>query len=174
VVHGKKASVITFGEEFNSMSPDERLRLRKMGLRDEPAGIAEDGSFHSALPGLTEYQIRRDSAASTNTATARSFRELHKRLSSHAANLGVTNFDGDDSEAAVSFSDGRRTPLPPVEDLEEESNRSPSSIDKQATFYTPEAVSTPTKIEFNETANGEAGPASSESLPSPPLQVVSA
>jgi Sec7 domain/PH domain len=178
VVHGKKASVITFGDEFNSMSPDERLKLRKMGHRDESAGIivavAEDDS-QPALPRSVEHEVHRGSAASTNTATARSFRELHRRLSSHTANLGVTSLDGDDSEAAVSFSDGRRTPLPPVEDLEE-GDQSPGSAEKQATLYTPEAATTPTNTEYEEkdTANGKAGPASSGSLPSPVLQLVSA
>ena len=35
LVHGKKASVINFGEEFQNLSPDERLRLRKQAHKGE-------------------------------------------------------------------------------------------------------------------------------------------
>lgn len=35
-VHGKKASVITFGSEWQSMSPEERLKLRKQTQGEEP------------------------------------------------------------------------------------------------------------------------------------------
>ena len=35
-VHGKKASVITFGSEWQNMSPEERLKLRKQAQGDEP------------------------------------------------------------------------------------------------------------------------------------------
>lgn len=148
VVHGKKASVITFGSEIQSMSPDERLRLRKQSNKDEPGVLlpaAIDGDFHSVLAEPFEYHERHDSAATTSTATARSFRDLHQRLSapSSGAPIAVTS-DGEDSEAAISFSEGRRTPLPPVEDEDEGGNESrPSSYGKQAMFYTPEASNSP-------------------------------
>ncbi|RPB18497.1 hypothetical protein L211DRAFT_854097 [Terfezia boudieri ATCC MYA-4762] len=35
-VHGKKASVITFGSEWNSISPEERIRRHKASLSPEP------------------------------------------------------------------------------------------------------------------------------------------
>ncbi|KAJ5988368.1 hypothetical protein N7481_003578 [Penicillium waksmanii] len=35
-VHGKKASVVTFGSEWQNMSPEERLKLRKPTPHDEP------------------------------------------------------------------------------------------------------------------------------------------
>jgi hypothetical protein len=35
-VHGKKASVITFGSEWHTMSPEERIRLRKQAQADDP------------------------------------------------------------------------------------------------------------------------------------------
>lgn len=35
-VHGKKASVITFGSEWQNMSPEERLKLRKQAQGEEP------------------------------------------------------------------------------------------------------------------------------------------
>ena len=35
-VHGKKASVINFGSEWHNMSPEERIKLRKQALGDNP------------------------------------------------------------------------------------------------------------------------------------------
>jgi hypothetical protein len=95
--------------------------------------------------------------------------------------------DGEDSEA-ISFSEGRRTPLPPVEDEnedEEVSGSRPGSKGKQAMFYTPEASNSPVTAGFQEKHNGAIEPEErdepvheheleNERLPSPPLQVVSA
>ena len=159
VVHGKKASVITFGSEIQSMSPDERIRLRKQAHREDPGVLSTatiDGDFHSVLAEPFEYHERHDSAATTSTATARSFRDLHKRLSVPSSNapIAVTS-DGEDSEAAVSFSEGRRTPLPPVEDENEDASESrPSSHGKQAMFYTPEASNSPVTAGFQEKPSG--------------------
>lgn len=138
VVHGKKASVITFGSELQSLSPDERLRSRKLSQSE---GSGANGDLEAAEPTLSngsgsgnaDFRIfllsgpktsaeRRSSAASASTATARSFRELHRKYSSAAratsshGNLSVPT--DEDSDAALSFSEGRRTPLP-VEEVEE-------------------------------------------------------
>jgi hypothetical protein len=45
IVHGKKASVITFGSEWQSMSNEERLRLRTLALKDDTKeeAVVEDG-----------------------------------------------------------------------------------------------------------------------------------
>ncbi|TDZ31950.1 Protein transport protein sec73 [Colletotrichum trifolii] len=121
VVHGKKASVINFGSELQQFTPEERLRQRKQGQRDEPTSPASMEGSHEALASSPSPKERRESAASASTATARSFRELHRKYSSgHASKapvLGGRLFvpsDGE-SEVAVSFSDGRRTPLPPID-----------------------------------------------------------
>lgn len=177
VVHGKKASVITFGDELQNMSPDERLRLRKQTHKDESTGISAatgEDDHYSILSGPVINLEHRDSTASASTATARSFRELHNRLSAHAAALGhaSTSLNGDDSDVAVSFSDGTRTPLPPVEDMEED-ERSPSSSGQQAAFYTPEAARTPMKAEFDEKET-KTDDTSIEKLPSPPLPILAA
>jgi len=135
VVHGKKASVINFGSELQSMSNDEKLRSRKQSHHiDQPLsptlsqGEGDDDDFYSAAGDLADSETtsRRESAASASTATARSFRELHRKYSSAHASRSVSNSrrltvpsDGE-SEAAVSFSDGRRSPLPPIETEEEE------------------------------------------------------
>ena len=73
-VHGKKASVITFGSELQNMSPDERLRLRKQMQMNEsklsvpPAIEDEDDAAKSRL----EHTARRASAVSGSTTTTRS------------------------------------------------------------------------------------------------------
>lgn len=148
VVHGKKASVITFGSELQSMSPDERIRLRKQPHRDEPglsspAIIADD--FRSVLAEPYDFHERHDSAATTSTATARSFRDLHRKLAGHAlGHYAAVTSDGEDSDVATSLSEGRRTPLQAVEDEDKSllSSR-PASQAQQASFYTPEASNSP-------------------------------
>lgn len=73
-VHGKKASVITFGSELQNMSPEERLRLRKQMQNDEsklsvPSAVEdEDYATKSAF----EPNARRASAVSASTTTTRS------------------------------------------------------------------------------------------------------
>lgn len=56
-VHGKKASVITFGSEWQNMSPEERLKLRKQAQAQgdeprilEPAAIEDEGLFVAGAP----------------------------------------------------------------------------------------------------------------------------
>jgi hypothetical protein len=190
VVHGKKASVITFGSELQSMSPEERLRLRKQSHKDEPGPLSPatiEDDFHSVLAEPFEYHERHDSGATASTTTAKSFRDLHRKLAAHNASAsgGLMSDDGTDSEA-VSFSEGRRTPLPPVEDEDEEGTGSrPGSKGKQAMFYTPDASNSPVTVGFQEKHNGAAEQeekdepvreleSENERLPSPPIQVVSA
>ncbi|KAJ0117664.1 protein transport protein sec73 [Diaporthe amygdali] len=188
VVHGKKASVITFGSELqSSLSPDERLRARKTShaegsvahsdsaeAMDVAAGSGSgsgsgDGDFRVfLLSGPKSASKHRSSAASASTATARSFRDLHRKYSSAQAakasssggNLTVPS-DGE-SDPALSFSDGRRSPLLPehveeLKEVEEHSDREENadgedSEFKSATmnktretlFFTPEPPASPT------------------------------
>jgi hypothetical protein len=195
VVHGKKASVITFGSELQSMSPDERLRLRRQAHKDEPGFLSPasiDDDFHSVLAEPVEFHERHGSAATTSTATARSFRELHKKLAAHGSGgpAFVRSYDDDDdSEAAASFSEGRRTPLPPgipMEDEDEGVNDNLASPAMQATFYTPEASNSPTRTgfsgkslagtsDFEEVGRSDEGnELGIEKIPSPPQAIVSA
>ncbi|KAM3082006.1 hypothetical protein ACMFMG_004465 [Clarireedia jacksonii] len=185
VVHGKKASVITFGTEFQSMSHEERLRLRKQPQKDNsdlPSPASIDDDFHSIITEPAESRARHDSTGTTSTATARSFRDLHRRYSAQGhnkPNLAV-NVD-DDSEAALSISEGRRTPLPPVEDENEDENSS-----RQMRFYTPEPEPSPLADEhMGNVSQGSLGltidvpeqghrVAESERLPSPTIQAVGA
>ncbi|EFX01000.1 guanyl-nucleotide exchange factor [Grosmannia clavigera kw1407] len=147
VVHGKKASVISFGGDLQSILPsDERLRQRMSlqqssmttgnGQGDAAQSLAEEaegeGVRGSTPAGNNDFramvlqhdrnQERRESAASTSTATARSFRELHKKYSSvRAASKSSTGGrsasrrDDGESEAAVSSGlEGGHTPLTPA------------------------------------------------------------
>jgi hypothetical protein len=130
VVHGKKASVITFGNELHmqSLTAEDRIRQRlqrddSISSRGGPA--AENTDFQSILTAQSiSDREHRDSAASASTATARSFRELHRKYSSAQAASRAPGgslalpYD-EDSDAAISFSDGRRTPLPPIEGEED-------------------------------------------------------
>jgi len=149
-VHGKKASVINFGNELQGMASDEHMKYRKQaqsGDELEPRSPTNtDDDFHSLLSHVPEHSGRRGSATSASTATARSFRDLHRKYSSartsKAAGAGgnlVVPSD-EDSDAAISFSDGRRSPLPPLDDEDEN-----ITIDTplQAQFYTPEPPSSP-------------------------------
>lgn len=143
VVHGKKASVINLGTEIQTMSHDEKIRARTLSYLGEqplsPMSAGDDDDFHSAVgdpvepveadepladpPADTaaESTERRESIASASTATARSFRELHRKYSTaqaaRSASAGgrLTIPSDGESEAAVSFSEGRRSPLPPIE-----------------------------------------------------------
>ena len=127
VVHGKKASVVTLGNELQiqGLTADDRIRQRMH--RDDASsgrtGPTESSDFQSVLTArATSEREHRESAASASTATARSFRELHRKYSTARAGGGnslVVPSD-EDSDAAVSFSDGRRTPLPPIEHEEED------------------------------------------------------
>ena len=73
-VHGKKASVITFGSEWQTMSPEERLKLRKQTQGDDsklsvPSAIEdEDSSLRSAY----KPAVRPVSAISASTTTQES------------------------------------------------------------------------------------------------------
>lgn len=70
-VHGKKASVITFGSELQTMSPEERLRLRKQMQNDESklsVPLAIDDEDNGAQSGF-DPTVRRASAVSGSSST---------------------------------------------------------------------------------------------------------
>lgn len=177
VVHGKKASVITFGSELQSMSPEERLRLRRQSHKEEPSALSPatiDDDFQSVLAEPAEFHERHDSVATADSNTAKSFRELHQRLHPNGVPAIVTS-DSEDSEAAVSFSDGRRSPLPPVEDEDDEYLTRPGSQNQQAMFYTPEASNSPTQGSLSEMHSpGHDDEAASQRMPTPPEIAITA
>lgn len=189
VVHGKKASVINFGSELQSISPEGRLKQRKShrevlgavgasSFNTDTVIVDDEYDYQSVIWERNNLQTRRESAASASTATARSFRELHRKYSSaqasrvHASGLVVPS--DDDSDAAISFSDGRRTPLPPIEgepELEaeavkkegavnggntqnakkqaqhEEKQKDKDNCEHRSQYFTPEEPSSPVESE---------------------------
>jgi hypothetical protein len=201
VVHGKKASVITFGNELQqSLAAEERIRQRMQ--RDDASsnhtGPADSTDFQSILTARSiSDREHRGSAASASTATARSFRELHRKYSTAQAahrgaggNLALPS--DEDSDAAISFSDGRRTPLPPIEGEEEQEregepngNQEPDAVEylelspppsregRDTVFFTPEPPSSPI-VETSQEGEAEHVAENGDRLPSPPLQSVSA
>ncbi|KAL7930567.1 guanine nucleotide exchange factor [Trichoderma chlorosporum] len=215
VVHGKKASVITLGSELQVLNNEEQILARKLQQQsyrqstDLPASPIlneePDDDFFSVLEVPLEQSVSRDrrgSAASASTATARSFRELHRKYSaarsvSAAGRLAVPS--DTESEVAVSFSDGRRSPLPLPET--EEANHGAGEAAAPATeSVVDEDEDTTLELEQSEElehkpeepaqeqepadekaeeveAEAEAEASSShdsESLPNPPLQAVNA
>ncbi|OBT52481.1 hypothetical protein VE04_07476 [Pseudogymnoascus sp. 24MN13] len=106
------------------MSAEERMRLKKAAQAQERGSSVErEGEVRGGDRGGVDH---RGSEASTNTLAARSFRELHNRLSAHAATLELGEGGmASDSDAAVSM-------------LSEEEG---------AAFYTPEVPGTPAKTD---------------------------
>ena len=75
-VHGKKASVITFGSEWQSMSPEERLRTRKPALSDDSKLSVPFLIDDQKAPGLAHSasEDRPVSVVSGSTITVQSMR----------------------------------------------------------------------------------------------------
>ncbi|KAI0140559.1 hypothetical protein GGR57DRAFT_487775 [Xylariaceae sp. FL1272] len=148
-VHGKKASIINFGNGLQGISTDQQMmRHRKSGPGDDSGPLSPtsvDDDFVSVMGGTPERRDRRGSGTSASTATARSFRELHRKYSSSrppktGSNLVVPS--DEDSDAAISFSEGRRSPLPPLDD-EDEDGGAALETPIQAEFYTPDPPASP-------------------------------
>jgi hypothetical protein len=68
IVHGKKASVITFGSEWQTMSNEERLRLRKLAQKDDAKeeAVVEDGTA-STVSGPTALAEDQNASATSGT-----------------------------------------------------------------------------------------------------------
>jgi hypothetical protein len=73
-VHGKKASIVTFGSEWQNMPPEERLKLRKPTPHEEPRA-SDPTLLDSGEPLLSEASPERPhSLRSTSTTTGLSIR----------------------------------------------------------------------------------------------------
>lgn len=73
-VHGKKASVVTFGSEWHDMPPEERLRLRSKGAQENESKISVPSVIEdeSGLADSASDQKRRPlSMVSVSTTTTR-------------------------------------------------------------------------------------------------------
>ncbi len=91
-VHGKKASVITFGAEWQGVSPEERLKVRRSAIGDDsklsvPSAIEDEGvSVGSASAGFA----RPTSAISVSTTTTKSVQNGENFEEAHEAPSGET------------------------------------------------------------------------------------
>jgi hypothetical protein len=147
--HGKKASVIHLGSEIQSMSPEERLRLRKQALRDESGMTSPglvDGGFDSAIAEPVVFHRRTDSGGTTSTATARSFRDVHSRLSIHGHDFRPGSSSTVGSEKRPSFEDA--SPASRSLPKDEDDMRSDGSSPDRSGFYTPEIAASPLQRRF--------------------------
>ncbi|KAM0280285.1 hypothetical protein ACHAQH_004121 [Verticillium albo-atrum] len=202
VVHGKKASVINFGEGLQQMPTEERLRQKMQAQREEPVSPTsmeeeeeeeEEEDYHDALGQQPAVKERRESTASASTATAKSFRELHRKYStaqaykapSYGGKLSVPS--DTESERALSLSEGRRTPLAAIEtqfgDEEEEEvgeprmdgERSPLSISTGSRLVSPTSpvAKSPASTSNEQTDDGEDSQ-QRQKLSSPHVQAVKA
>ena len=72
-VHGKKASVITFGSEWQNMSPEERLKLRKQAQGDDsklsvPSAIEDEATSITSEFGPSARPVSTISASTTTAS----------------------------------------------------------------------------------------------------------
>ncbi|OQE41887.1 hypothetical protein PENCOP_c004G04697 [Penicillium coprophilum] len=72
-VHGKKASIVTFGSEWQNMPPEERLKLRKPTPHEEPRA-SDPAIVGSGESILIDRSPERQSLRRTSTATGISVR----------------------------------------------------------------------------------------------------
>lgn len=92
-VHGKKASVITFGSEWQNMSPEERLRMRKQAQNEDakapvPTATADDSA---SVVAESVASARPVSIRSGSTATATSLGQDRKMESGPQVTSNKTN-----------------------------------------------------------------------------------
>lgn len=132
-VHGKKASVITFGSEWQSMSTEERFKLRKQGHSHEggmtvPNAIEDDESTGAgASPSNHRHQYSTSTAPSVtsdSTTTAPSVRQQR-------------------SASILSESDSPRKPLPSDAGNLRERRRAASKTGSIPTVSDPGLASSP-------------------------------
>ncbi|KAJ9264134.1 hypothetical protein DTO212C5_7298 [Paecilomyces variotii] len=166
-VHGKKASVITFGSEWQNMSPEERLKLRKPPAADEsrasdiPLADGTESMFAGSMNGGRPNSLR-----SASTTTARSFR-AHEESSKDIPSLPPL---GElEKRTSTAFDDGMKT---------KDTAASMEAISPLSSAPESNERNTPLKIESN-ALSGEETPLdhnmSQEKLsPGPHHQAVSA
>lgn len=134
-VHGKKASVITFGTELSQLTSDERRRLRDQPRKGQGEGLTSPASiddFHSILAEPTSFHERHGSGASDSTATGQSLQPLRNHLSASAP------YEQAAASEVSSISDDQQT-----ERAYMESDDDHEGAGRQAIFYTPEMSNSP-------------------------------
>ncbi|KAI9851215.1 MAG: hypothetical protein M1838_004227 [Thelocarpon superellum] len=103
-VHGKKASVITFGSEWHAMSPEDRLRMRKQsqseGARVVVTNAADDEGDSSGAPDphrlsftSSNARLDRDRLLSPDAGETSS---MNSRRNSRSALMAIPDHDDGD------------------------------------------------------------------------------
>lgn len=126
-VHGKKASVITFGSEWQNMSPEQRLKLRKPTPTEESRAtdIHTTDDTDSIVTGPVNGR-RSQSMRSASSTTARSFRN-HDDLPVASEVPELPLVDELKQEQATSSDVGVRD-TQPLQDAMTQSDSSPAAI----------------------------------------------
>ncbi|KAK7516733.1 protein transport protein sec73 [Phyllosticta citriasiana] len=95
-VHGKKASVVTFGAEWQNLSAEERLKLRKATLEDgtmsgggSGRAVGPEGRSGSSGTGFRQRAASTDSAADTIRDQLVRERSLSETVAESNAPVGV-------------------------------------------------------------------------------------
>lgn len=96
-VHGKKASIVTFGTEWDTMSPEERLKLRKPTPSEERR---QDPDQATVTSGTSEG--RPQSLRSASIATRRSYRQDEPVLGIFEESESSTGGNATDANASPS------------------------------------------------------------------------
>lgn len=115
-VHGKKASIVTFGSEWQNMPPEERLKLRKPPPADEsrasdlPLSDGTESIFSGSVNGGRPTSLR--SASTTTARSLRTYEDMSKDMpalpplgelkKAQAASNEVMDTNDVDSSEAVS------------------------------------------------------------------------
>ncbi|KAL4791170.1 hypothetical protein BDV19DRAFT_371098 [Aspergillus venezuelensis] len=78
-VHGKKASIVTFGPDWQNMPPEERLKLRKPTPSEEPRAsdtdlISHEGSIRSGVRASMDIPMRLSEEKTDDRLDTRSVR----------------------------------------------------------------------------------------------------
>jgi hypothetical protein len=154
-VHGKKASIITFGSEWQNMPPEERLKLRKPTPHEEPR--ASDPAIVGSSESVTSDNMpteRRQSLMSVSTTT---------RISLHSYDEAIDFFkDAHD----LPFDSPKRA-VSEVPDHEPEQGIAPDQSQSESEEKPPSTSGTGTgSVLYGShlTAPGETGSPSSTSL----------
>ncbi|OAS99302.1 guanyl-nucleotide exchange factor, variant [Blastomyces dermatitidis ER-3] len=129
-LHGKKASVVNFGSEWQNMSHEQRLKLRKPMQHEDSRGsdTLNVGDGAESLISDSSFSRRPNSLRSISTATARS-------LKNQTTSPGVP---AETPEGAISFNEAHESTftgthpnaIDPV--VEEESDTTRPSPDQQS------------------------------------------
>lgn len=141
-VHGKKASIVTFGSEWQNMPPEERLKLRKPTPHEEPRA-SDPAILGSGESILTDRSPERPhSLRSASTATGLSVRTnddfAEFKDAQEEQEQGEEDFGGPASPVITSISALNTNPLDG-----EHNSFSPSSTTYNGHLSAPRADGTP-------------------------------